>query len=114
MLFGLFRSTPDRMFGRPRSRHWPEVRFAHLHDNPACVICGETKFVDVHHILPVHSSPELELDFENLVTLCNENAKNHHFEIGHGGNWRLCNEMIIEDAAYLEEMYARIRANHSS
>jgi hypothetical protein len=111
MLFGLFRSAPDRMFGRPRSSKWRGIRAFHLKYNQACVVCGEARYVEVHHILPVHVAPESELDPDNLVTLCDDRAASHHFQIGHGGNWMYWNMIVRDDAKYLAEMYQRVRGH---
>ena len=39
---------------------------------------------DVHHIVPFHQRPDLELVEDNLITLCRE----HHFRIGHDPDGR--------------------------
>lgn len=81
--------------GKPRSGHWPTVRAHHLSRNPFCVCCGQKNNLTVHHVKPVSISPELELEPENLRTVCNE----CHFVIGHLGNWRWINSHFDIDAA---------------
>jgi hypothetical protein len=83
-----------------RSSHWPAVRAAHLKDHPGCAVCGDTKHVNVHHIHPFHLHPQLELDPENLITLCeDEHYVNCHLFIGHLGNFHGYNPAVIADAA---------------
>jgi 5-methylcytosine-specific restriction endonuclease McrA len=47
-------------------------------------MCGTTKKLEVHHIIPRHVSPERTLDWNNLVTLC----KGDHLVHGHNNNFR--------------------------
>lgn len=97
--FGWFRKKSDDLFGR--SSQWPTVRREHLKREPHCAACGRAKELEVHHIKPYHSHPELELDdgtngFDgNLVTLC---ADPCHLVHGHLLNWRRSNPMVREDA----------------
>lgn len=85
----------------PRSPKWPTVRTAFLREYPRCEACGTTRDLNVHHIIPFHERPDLELSKSNLITLC----RKHHFEIGHlcgngRRNWALCsNPRVREDAA---------------
>lgn len=79
----------------PRSGHWPKVRADHLAAHPTCTICGATADVEVHHCRPFHEHPELELDPDNLITLC----RRHHFTFGHLERWSSHNESVRDDAA---------------
>ena len=79
--------------GSKRSSEWASARKEHLRISPYCAVCGSSKKVRVHHIIPFHIAPYLELDPTNLVTLC-ENKKygiNCHLLIGHLGNFRRTN-----------------------
>ena len=69
-----------------RSSKWSSVRNEFVSRNPFCAACGSRKDLNVHHVKPFHSNPELELDMKNLITLCRE----HHFRIGHDpdGPWK--------------------------
>lgn len=92
----------DLMMGaaaKPRSPHWPTVRKHFLEQNPTCAACGGTEFLACHHKLPFHIHPELELDFRNLVTLCESPTRLCHFRTGHSYDWKAYNEHVIEDAA---------------
>lgn len=72
-----------------RSKHWHTVEREHLAKEPACVICGTTEKVQVHHTLPPFDyceaigRPDLELDERNLFTLCEIPGVDHHILIGH-------------------------------
>lgn len=87
--------------GSKRSSQWPAVRRAHLKDHPKCELCDGVKFLEVHHIEPFHLNPAMELDPENLITLC-ENKKggvNCHLLFGHLGSYRSFNINVRSDSA---------------
>lgn len=88
--------TDDRLFGAARSSKWSKVRAEHLKREPACRVCGRRDDLEVHHILPVHLRPDLELAESNLLTLC-EAPVNHHFEWGHLGRWASYNNSVLDD-----------------
>ncbi len=91
--------------GKKRSSKWRSVRKAFIKKNNSCIVCGGTKKLEVHHIQPFHSHPELELVESNLTTLC-ENKKYGiccHQLIGHRGNYRKINEDCIKDAKYWKD-----------
>ena len=85
-----------KVFGTARSSQWPRVRNEYFQQNPQCVICGSVKSLQIHHILPFHKFPELELDKRNLITLCDE--KQCHLRFGHLYNFASYNDEIREDA----------------
>lgn len=70
-----------------RSTHWNRVRAEHLRTHGACEACGRTDELNVHHVVPFHIDPALELDPANLITLCEHASWNCHLQLGHGGNW---------------------------
>ena len=83
-----------------RSSQWPSVRKAHLEDFPTCAVCGGTKDLEVHHIRPFHLHPDLELNPNNLVTLCESKKAgvNCHLWFGHLGNFKSFNKMVLADS----------------
>lgn len=81
-----------------RSMAWPAVREMYLAFYPACAVCGTTKRVEAHHIVPVHIDPAMELDPANLVTLCRRLRGGHHLAFGHLGNWKRQNPCVVEAA----------------
>jgi len=68
---------------------------AHIRDSPECIACGKRDQLYVHHIIPYHVNPKLELERSNLATFCFD----HHLGIGHNGNWKHYNLRCVEDAA---------------
>ena len=83
--------------GKARSPKWPHVEKLHLKLEPVCAACGSSKKLNVHHKKPFHLFPELELDLNNLITLCMD--KECHEKIGHGGNFKDYNPDVAEDSA---------------
>jgi len=88
----------------PRSGHWPTVQHHFVKDNPLCAVCkrghDEVK-LNVHHQIPFSycielSRPELELEPENLVTLC-VSGENHHLYIGHLDDFHSYNPDVQHD-----------------
>lgn len=108
LLDWLLQRQPDK-YGR--SGLWPKVRAEHLRREPTCAACGRSKDLEVHHILPYHEHPELELDDGkdgtgkdgNLISLCRDPC---HFYLGHLMNFAgRSNPHIREDAArYLQRI----------
>ena len=91
--------------GEKRSGSWTQVRNEHVEKHPACEVCGRTTKVQVHHLIPFHVAPDLELEPDNLMTLC-ENKKNGincHLLVGHLGNFRRFNVTAVEDATYWKQ-----------
>lgn len=92
-----------------RSPEWPRVRAEHLEKEPICVICGSKLDIQVHHILPYRKYPELELDGKNLITLCGSKMYNHHFLVGHAGNYMGWNPHVREDSRLLKVRWEESR-----
>ena len=84
-----------------RSDHWPVARANHLRQEPCCALCGGTEKLEVHHIRPFHLHPELELDPNNFITLCeaNKDGFDCHLGFGHLGSFKSWNENVVKDAA---------------
>lgn len=94
----------DRLHGitAKRSNEWPKVEKDFREKNPTCAACGSTNKLNVHHKKPFHLHPELELDENNLITLCMD--KNRcHLLIGHGDNFRAYNPNVEADAAKVKK-----------
>lgn len=81
-----------------RSSGWPTVRKNHLKRHSFCEACGSTKILQVHHKIPFHDNPALELNEYNLMTLC-MSKKECHIHIGHGDSYRYYNPNAVKDAA---------------
>lgn len=67
----------DLVIRQKRSSKWSRVQKEFLSKNPICAICGSSKKLNVHHKLPFHLYPELELEESNLVTLCMDTSECH-------------------------------------
>jgi hypothetical protein len=101
----LIQHIKDRLVGKvpagsQRSGHWPTLRKQHLEKNPKCVVCGGNKKLEVHHIKPFHLHPDLELNPDNLITLCESgnNGVNCHLLFGHLGSFKSFNVDVKNDA----------------
>lgn len=92
-MFRWLKSAADS-FGRSGS--WARVRREHLEREPACIACGRSKSLEVHHVVPYHADPSKELDPSNLVTVC---ADPCHLVHGHLMDWRHSNPAVREDCA---------------
>ena len=90
-----------------RSSGWSRARSKHLDKQPYCAVCGRLTHLEVHHKVPVSRAPELELDPENLITLCDGSTR-CHFVFGHLGNWKRCNQLVERDADYMTERFADV------
>ena len=97
-MLNFWQTMKDRVQGKApkgarRSSKWRKVRAAHIKKYPCCAVCGLTSKVECHHVIPFSLAPDLELDPNNLVTLC-ENGKYGvvcHRHYGHLGNYRRAN-----------------------
>lgn len=76
----------DFKVDKKRSPKWNSVQKDFLSKHPTCALCGDNKKLNVHHKKPFHLYPELELDENNLITLC-MGDKECHLLIGHGDNF---------------------------
>lgn len=99
-MFPIISFFKDRWFkklpyGVSRSSGWPKVRKLYLLSHPYCECCGGKKKLEVHHKKPVWLFPELELDFKNLKTLCEQ--RGCHLAIGHLYFYRSYNPNIDAD-----------------
>ena len=90
-----------KLGGAIRSSEWPAVRTQHLQKSSTCAICGGGKKIQVHHKKPFHLEPKLELDPDNLITLCEE--KNCHLRFGHLYSFKSYNPFIDSDAVIWRE-----------
>lgn len=94
-----------------RSTKWPAARAAHLKTHNECAVCAGTEKLEVHHKKPFHMHPELELEPDNLITLCEsgKHGVNCHLLVGHLGNFKSVNPDVENDAAtWKTKILARI------
>lgn len=99
-----YRNKVKDKTGLQRSGKWAETRDLHLSLYPSCAICGNTKKVEVHHIIPFHVDPSKELEPSNLISLC-EGWKlcNCHLVFGHLGNYKQYNGQVKAMAEVLSK-----------
>lgn len=88
----MFRLFFDNIYGR--SPKWRDVRNTHVKNNPACAACGRKDGLEVHHIVPYNVDPSLELNPNNLITLCDKQC---HFLFGHLCDWKSWNSDVVSD-----------------
>lgn len=93
----LFLAIGIALWSAERSGKWEKVRAYHLQIEPACAWCSQAdiKKLEVHHIRPFHTYPELELQLDNLITFC----RFCHFVVGHNCNWEKDNEDCRKEAS---------------
>ena len=109
----MIKQITDAMLGKApiaakRSSKWAGVRADYLKLNPVCESCGRADKLEVHHVVPFHIAPELELNPSNLLSLCEnkKNGVNCHLFFGHLGDYKSYNVDAIADAKA-----ARIKLN---
>lgn len=100
-------------YGLARSPEWPALERAHLQQEPACRACGyRGPGIQVHHIKPFHLYPQLELDPNNLITLCEVRGRDHHLLLGHLDDWESYNPNVREDVKRFHgENAKKLKAN---
>ena len=81
-----------------RSSEWPTVRKNYLAEHPTCAACGGRLHAQVHHMVPFHEDPTLELHPDNLITLCMGSKNECHIKIGHGCSFKQYNPNVALDA----------------
>jgi 5-methylcytosine-specific restriction enzyme A len=81
-----------------RSPKWRSVEKAFKESHPTCAACGGKRLLQIHHEKPFHLHPELELDPNNLITLCMGKFE-CHIRIGHGDNFQFYNPLVRRDAS---------------
>ena len=86
--------------GIPKWRSWRSLRKALVEFSPECAVCGYTKSLECHHIIPRHVDPSLEFVWTNLINLCDD----CHFHLGHLNNYKQYNLDIVDLAMYSIEL----------
>lgn len=84
-----------------RSGQWRAFRNNIVKDGK-CAICGSRKNLQAHHKKPFKDFPELELDPDNIVILCENPSRNCHFVFGHLFNWSAYNDDIVNTIQYFQ------------
>lgn len=100
-MLGLFCGEPQTQ-ERARSPKWESCRAKFLKDHNECAACGTVRELEVHHVVPYQLRPDMELDLENLITLCRDD----HFTFGHLKDWKSWNDKVRTDS---EKYRAKVR-----
>ena len=69
-----------------------------------CAMCGSEKYLEVHHVVPVHVDPMRAADHRNLITLCDgPNGSNSacHRYFGHFGSFRYKHNPLIREQSVI-------------
>jgi len=101
-------AVKDVGIGKKRSPHWPAVEHAYRKEHPVCEACGSDARLNVHHKKPFHLDPELELDPNNLITLC-MGSNECHLLIGHGDNFKAYNRNVMNDVSTVHADWSRFK-----
>lgn len=88
-----------------RSPKWPAF-VKKLLKGKSCACCGRTENLTGHHKKPFNLFPELELDPDNVLPLCEGRTVNCHLAVGHLFNWRSYNPNVDADAEYIRQRVA--------
>lgn len=96
---------------KTRSKLWKAKRDWFLSVNKSCAICGSRYKLEVHHIKPFHLFPDLELDDNNLITLCEgyQNGFNCHLYFAHLGNYKHANANLIQNIEIYKKLVKDIK-----
>jgi 5-methylcytosine-specific restriction protein A len=101
-----WRNMADRVMGKAppnakRSSKWRTTRNTFLRGK-ACACCGGKIKLTAHHKIPFYLAPDLELEYDNLIALCQAEKYgiNCHQLLGHLGNWKRINVYVEADVAY--------------
>ena len=78
-----------------RSSSWSKVRSKHLQKENFCQCCGKKRELEVHHITTYNVDETIELDENNLITLCSK----CHLLFGHLMDYRSWNTQVVSDCA---------------
>jgi hypothetical protein len=87
----------DVSTGHSRSPKWRHVEKTFLLTHRVCAACNTSLKLQVHHKMPFHLDATLELNPDNLISLCMD-VNECHLHIGHGGNWKSYNPNVVADA----------------
>lgn len=87
--------VPPNTVDVPRNPGWESFRREIIKGQPACEASGVAWELEVHHLLPVHLRPDLEMVRDNCMVL----TRTLHFWLGHYGNWASYNPRARKEAA---------------
>ena len=96
----------DRKIKARRSPKWPAIEKKVLEEHKGgCIACGSNDNLTVHHIIPFHIAPELELVESNLAVFCMSKDRHCHLLVAHAGDFKGYSASPISDASAIYIMY---------
>lgn len=98
-----YHNASRAIISRGRSIEWRRISDDFQNRHPQCAGCGGVERLQVHHIVPFHLCPELELDETNLIVLCMWGDNDCHLRLGHGGNFKAWNPFLHDHVERLQE-----------
>ena len=72
----------------PTQWQMTKAKRAYKKDHCKCAVCGYTKNLEIHHVVPVHVDRTKALDTDNFITLCDWRNHGCHYVFGHFRNFR--------------------------
>jgi len=98
----------------PTQWQMTKAKRAYVKTHPVCAVCGNTKYLEVHHCLPVHNFPAVACDPNNFITLCDgpNNCSCHKYQ-GHFGNFKSCYNPYIREYAIISRLMMIYSGNKS-
>jgi len=96
-----YHATVKAIKNTGRSPKWRLLARGFIKSHPNCAACGAVSSLQVHHIIPFHLDPMLELEESNLVVLCQLGDIDCHLHIGHGSSFRAYNPLLRDHLARL-------------
>lgn len=105
---------PKPVLTTKRHSGWGPASHLYVLRYPSCYVCGRLVWkglkavcpYSIHHALPFHLYPELEMDEANWVTVCEYRSFNCHFVAGHLLDWRSWNADIRKQGPVIHAMFA--------
>lgn len=93
--------SPQQLYQSTKAKK--EYKLAHNE----CAMCGNRKYLEVHHVEPVHVNPARAADPLNFITLCDgprgSNSACHRY-FGHFGNFRSKYNPVIREQCVLNRL----------
>lgn len=91
--------------GAKRSPEWARLSKAYKRKIGVCEGCGYPHFLQVHHIIPFHIRPDLELESWNWIVLCEppHRVRKCHLILGHLGDFKQYNPDVEKMASEFKQ-----------
>jgi len=105
-MFNITKLTLNLMALGPKALYQcNKAKRLYIKDNRQCVLCGCTRNLEVHHIIPVSVCPELACEPLNFMTLCDTGNHGCHCHFGHLGAFIRFNPRLQEYVMQSRKFY---------